>query len=304
MTTYDAELVRPKKATLAGRIVEFISRTPVHIALIAVAVIWLVPSVGLLVTSFRPRPDIASSGWWETLSTFNFTIENYREVLSGADMGESFLNSLMISIPATLLPLFIGALAAFAFSWIQFPFRDTIFLAIVALMVVPIQMSLVPMLKLFQSVGSNAFGDQAFLTGSFGGIWLAHCAFALPFCIFLLRNFFITLPRDLIEAARVDGASNFKIFWKVVLPLSVPALASFAIFQFLWVWNDLLMSLVFVQEPSLLPLTVRISQVQSTYGVEWHLLSAGSFVLMAVPLLVFFSLQRYFVQGLLAGSVK
>jgi alpha-glucoside transport system permease protein len=304
MTTQAAELVRPKPATLSGRIVEFITRSPVHIVLMIVAVIWLVPSVGLLVTSFRPRSDIASSGWWETLSTLNFTLDNYDQVLSGADMGSSFINSLFISIPATLIPLFIGALAAFAFSWINFPFRDTIFLAIVALMVVPIQMSLVPMLKLFQSLGENVFGDRTFITGSFGGIWLAHAAFALPFCIFLLRNFFITLPRDLIEAARVDGASNFRIFLKIVLPLSVPALASFAIFQFLWVWNDLLMSLVFVQEPDLLPMTVRISQVQSTYGVEWHLLSAGSFVLMAVPLLVFFSLQRFFVQGLLAGSVK
>jgi alpha-glucoside transport system permease protein len=304
MTTQAAELVRPKPATLSGRIVEFLTRSPVHIVLIIVALIWLVPSVGLLITSFRPRPDIASSGWWETLSTANFTVDNYDQVLSGADMGSSFINSLIISIPATLLPLFIGALAAFAFSWINFPFRDTIFLAIVALMVVPIQMSLVPMLKLFQSLGENVFGDRTFMTGSFGGIWLAHCAFALPFCIFLLRNFFITLPRDLIEAARVDGASNFRIFLRVVLPLSVPALASFAIFQFLWVWNDLLMSLVFVQEPGLLPMTVRISQVQSTYGVEWHLLSAGSFVLMAVPLIVFFSLQRFFVQGLLAGSVK
>jgi len=304
MTTQAAELVRPKPATLSARIVEFLTRSPVHIVLMIVAVIWLVPSVGLLITSFRPRPDIASSGWWETLSTANFTLDNYDQVLSGADMGSSFLNSLFISIPATLLPLFIGALAAFAFSWINFPFRDTIFLAIVALMVVPIQMSLVPMLKLFQSLGENVFGDRTFVTGSFGGIWLAHSAFALPFCIFLLRNFFITLPRDLIEAARVDGASNFRIFLRVVMPLSVPALASFAIFQFLWVWNDLLMSLVFVQEPDLLPMTVRISQVQSTYGVEWHLLSAGSFVLMAVPLIVFFSLQRFFVQGLLAGSVK
>ena len=304
MTTQAAELVRPKPATASARLVEFLTRSPVHIVLIIVALVWLVPSVGLLITSFRPRPDIASSGWWETFSTLNFTLDNYDQVLSGADMGSSFLNSLFISIPATLIPLFIGALAAFAFSWINFPFRDTIFLAIVALMVVPIQMSLVPMLKLFQALGENVFGDRTFITGSFGGIWLAHAAFALPFCIFLLRNFFITLPRDLIEAARVDGASNLRIFWKVILPLSVPALASFAIFQFLWVWNDLLMSLVFVQEPDLLPMTVRISQVQSTYGVEWHLLSAGSFVLMAVPLIVFFSLQRFFVQGLLAGSVK
>ena len=175
MTTQAAELVRPRSSTLAGRIVEFISRSPVHIALVVVAVIWLVPSVGLLITSFRPRPDIASSGWWETFSTLNFTIDNYREVLSGADMGSSFFNSLFISIPATLIPLFVGALAAFAFSWIRFPFRDTIFLTIVALMVVPIQMSLVPMLKLFQWIGANVFGDQTLITGSFAGIWLAHC---------------------------------------------------------------------------------------------------------------------------------
>jgi alpha-glucoside transport system permease protein len=304
MTTQAAELVRPKPSTLAGRIVEFISKTPVHIALIFLAVIWLVPSVGLLITSFRTRSDIANTGWWESLSTLNFTLDNYDQVLSGADMGSSFVNSLLIAVPATIIPLFVGALAAFAFSWIRFPFRDTIFLAIVALMVVPIQMSLVPVLIFFRNLGETLSGDKALITGSYVGIWLAHSAFALPFCIFLLRNFFITLPRDLIEAARVDGASNLRIFWKVVLPLSVPALASFAIFQFLWVWNDLLMALVFVQESSLLPLTVRISQVQSTYGVEWHLLSAGAFVLMAVPLLVFFSLQRYFVQGLLAGSVK
>jgi len=304
MTTQAAELVRPKSSTLAGRIVEFISKTPVHIALIFLAVIWLVPSVGLLITSFRTRSDIANTGWWESLSTFNFTLDNYSQVLRGADMGSSFVNSLLISVPATIIPLFIGALAAFAFSWIRFPFRDTIFLAIVALMVVPIQMSLVPVLIFFRNLGDTLTGDKALITGSYVGIWLAHSAFALPFCIFLLRNFFITLPRDLIEAARVDGASNLRIFWKVVIPLSVPALASFAIFQFLWVWNDLLMALVFVQESSLLPLTVRISQVQSTYGVEWHLLSAGAFVLMAVPLIVFFSLQRYFVQGLLAGSVK
>jgi alpha-glucoside transport system permease protein len=304
MTTQAAELVRPKSSTLAGRIVEFISKTPVHIALIFLAVIWLVPSVGLLITSFRTRSDIANTGWWESLSTLNFTLDNYSQVLRGADMGSSFVNSLLISVPATIIPLFVGALAAFAFSWIRFPFRDTIFLAIVALMVVPIQMSLVPVLIFFRNLGDTLTGDKALITGSYVGIWLAHSAFALPFCIFLLRNFFITLPRDLIEAARVDGASNLRIFWKVVIPLSVPALASFAIFQFLWVWNDLLMALVFVQESSLLPLTVRISQVQSTYGVEWHLLSAGAFVLMAVPLIVFFSLQRYFVQGLLAGSVK
>jgi alpha-glucoside transport system permease protein len=304
MTTQAYEVVRPVPTTISGRILRPLGSAPVHAALILLALIWLVPSVGLLITSFRPRPDIASTGWWETLSTFNFTLDNYRNMLNRQDMGSSFLNSFLISVPATLFPLFFGALAAYAFSWISFPFRDTIFLTIMALMVVPIQMTLVPVLRLFQDIGETMTGQQDLLTGSFAGIWIAHTTFALPFCIFLLRNFFITLPRDLIEAARVDGATNFGIFFKVVLPLSVPALASFAIFQFLWVWNDLLMALIFIQESNLLPLTVRISQVQSTYGVEWHLLSAGAFLLMAVPLAVFFSLQRFFVQGLLAGSVK
>ena len=293
-----------RPVTPSGRLVGFLTRSPVHILLVAVALIWLVPSVGLLITSFRSRSDIASSGWWETLSNFNFTLDNYQNVLSNQDMAPSFLNSLLISVPATIFPLLVGALAAFAFSWIRFPFRDTIFLAIVALMVVPAQMILVPVLRMFQDLGNGLTGQKDLITGSFVGIWIAHTTFALPFAIFLLRNFFITLPRDLIEAARVDGASNMRVFARVILPLSVPALASFAIFQFLWVWNDLLMALVFVQEPDNLPMTVRISQVQSTYGVEWHLLSAGAFALMAVPLAVFFSLQRYFVQGLLAGSVK
>ena len=304
MTSVPLDVARPRPSTLAARILEFISRAPVHLLLVGIAVIWLVPSVGLLITSFRPKGEILGSGWWEAVRSADFTFENYRDVLNNQGLGESFLNSFYISVPATLIPLFIGAMAAFAFSWISFPFRDTIFLAIVALMVIPIQMTLVPVLRLFQDMGTYMTGQKDFITGSFIGIWIAHATFALPFCIFLLRNFFITLPRDLIEAARVDGASNFRIFLRVVLPLSVPALASFAIFQFLWVWNDLLMALVFVQEQELRPMTVRISEVQTTYGVEWHLLSAGAFVLMAVPLIVFFSLQRFFVQGLLAGSVK
>jgi alpha-glucoside transport system permease protein len=267
-------------------------------------VLWLVPTVGLLVTSFRPRADIQSSGWWDALFNWSWTVKNYDLVLEGQGMGSSFFNSALIAFPSTIFPLFIGALAAFAFSWIRFPFRDTIFLFIVALMVVPIQSAFVPILIEFQELGSFLSGRKNLLTGWYWGIWIAHTVFALPFCIFLLRNFFVTLPRDLIEAARVDGASNWKIFRSVVLPLSVPALASFGIFQFLWVWNDLLMALVFIQEGDYLPMTVRITQLLGTYGAEWHLLSAASFLLMSVPLLVFFALQRYFVQGLLAGSVK
>ncbi len=294
MATAEAA-VRPAAATPSARLVKFISRAPVHLGLLVVAFIWLVPTVGLAVTSFRPRDEIQASSWWSSITDWSFTLHNYSDVLSRANMDTAFVNSIIITVPATLLPLALAAGAAYAFSWISFPFRDTIFLLIVALMVVPVQMALVPLLTLFRDLG---------IANGFGGIWLAHTAFGLPLGIFLLRNFFITLPRDLIEAARVDGASNLRIFLKVVLPLSVPALASFGIFQFLWVWNDLLMSIIFIQNGDLLPMTVRINQMQTTYGGEWHLLSAGAFLLMIVPLAVFFALQRYFVQGLLAGSVK
>jgi alpha-glucoside transport system permease protein len=294
MATAAEVTVRPR-ATPSARVLGFISRTPVHVALLLIAVIWLVPTIGLAVTSFRPRSEIQASSWWSSLTEWNFTLHNYDEVLSRGNMDSAFVSSLMITIPSTLFPLAIAALAAYAFSWISFPFRDTIFLVIVALLVVPVQMAFVPLLTLFRDLG---------IANWYGGIWLAHTAFGLPLGIFLLRNFFITLPRDLIEAARVDGASNFRIFLRVVLPLSVPALAAYGIFQFLWVWNDLLMAFIFIQNSDLLPMTVRINQLQTTYGVEWHLLSAGSFLLMIVPLIVFFALQRYFVQGLLAGSVK
>jgi alpha-glucoside transport system permease protein len=294
MATAEVTVQRPA-ATTSEKAMRVISRTPVHVALLVIAVIWLVPTIGLAVTSFRPRSDIQSSSWWSSLTHFNFTLHNYDLVLSNAKMGSAFVNSLMITIPSTLLPLALAAMAAYAFSWINFPGRDSIFLMIVALMVVPIQMALVPLLRLFRDLS---------LADWYWGIWVAHTAFGLPLGIFLLRNFFITLPRDLIEAAKVDGASHARIFLKVVLPLSVPALASFAIFQFLWVWNDLLMALIFVQNSDLWPMTIRINQMQSTYGIEWHLLSAGAFLLMIVPLAVFFALQRYFVQGLLAGSVK
>jgi alpha-glucoside transport system permease protein len=288
-----ATLVRPR--TVSERLVRFISRSPIHIALLVIAVIWLVPTIGLAVTSFRPRSDALSSGWWHVFSS-HLTLANYSEVLHGAGMGHAFLNSVYITLPSTIMPLLFGALAAYAFAWTRFPLRDTTFLLIVALMVVPVQTSFVPLLKLFREHGH--------LNNEFYGIWLAHTAFGLPLAIFLFRNFFITLPKDLIEAARMDGASELSVFRKVVLPLSVPALASFGIFQFLWVWNDLLMALVFISDPSKRPMTVQINDMLSTYNQEFHILAAGGFLLMLVPLIVFFALQRYFVQGLLAGSVK
>jgi alpha-glucoside transport system permease protein len=288
-----AQIARPR--TFSERLVAFISRSPVHIALIAIAAIWLVPTIALLITSVRPRSDVLSSGWWHVFSS-HLTLGAYGEVLHAGGMQHAFLNSLYITVPSTLIPLTLGALAAYAFAWTRFPFRDTTFLFIVALMVVPVQTAFVPLLKLFREHGH--------LNTEFYGIWLAHSAFGLPLAIFLFRNFFITLPKDLIEAARMDGASELAVFRKVVLPLSVPALASFGIFQFLWVWNDLLMALIFVSDPSKQPMTVKITQLLSTYNQEFHILAAGGFLLMLVPLAVFFALQRYFVQGLLAGSVK
>jgi alpha-glucoside transport system permease protein len=282
--------------TRSERLVRLLSRTPLHIALVGIALIWLVPTVGLALTSFRKPPAIASSGWWHSLTQWDWTLHNYDSVITATGMGHAWVNSVIITVPATLLPLTLGALAAFGFAWVPFPFRDTLFLLIVALMIVPIQTSLVPLLKFFANNGH--------LNNHYYGIWLAHTAFGLPLAVFLLRNFFVTLPKDLIEAARIDGASNLAIFRRIVVPLSVPALASFAIFQFLWVWNDLLMALIFVSDPSKQPMTVRIPYLLSTYGQEYNLLAAAAFLLMALPLAVFFALQRYFVQGLLAGSVK
>jgi len=295
MATVDSA-VQVRATTRSERMVRFITRTPLHFVLIAISLLWLVPTVGLALTSFRKPPAIASSGWWHSISQWDWTLKNYDAVINATGMGHAWVNSVIITVPATILPLTLGALAAFGFAWVPFPFRDTLFLIIVALMIVPIQTSLVPLLKLFASWGH--------LNNSYYGIWLAHTAFGLPLAVFLLRNFFITLPKDLIEAARMDGASNFAIFRRIVIPLSVPALASFAIFQFLWVWNDLLMALIFVSDPAKQPMTVRIPYLLSTYGQEYNLLAAASFLLMILPLAVFFALQRYFVQGLLAGSVK
>jgi alpha-glucoside transport system permease protein len=295
MATVDSA-VQIRTQTRSERLVRLLTRTPLHIALVGIALIWLVPTVGLALTSFRKPPAIASSGWWHSLTQWDWTLHNYDSVITATGMGHAWVNSVIITVPATILPLTLGALAAFGFAWVPFPFRDTLFLLIVALMIVPIQTSLVPLLKLFANHGH--------LNQHYYGIWLAHTAFGLPLAVFLLRNFFVTLPKDLIEAARIDGASNLAIFRRIVVPLSVPALASFAIFQFLWVWNDLLMALIFVSDPSKQPMTVRIPYLLSTYGQEYNLLAAAAFLLMILPLVVFFSLQRYFVQGLLAGSVK
>ena len=295
MTALAEPVIEPPAKTPAEKIVRFIRKTPIHIGLMAVAVFWLVPTLGLLITSFRPRSDIQTTGWWTVFTgNLQFTTQNYADVIGAQNMLNAFINSLSITIPATIIPLILASLAAFAFAWVSFPLRDTIFLIIVSLLMVPIQMVLIPLSRLFGDIG---------IGGSFLGIWIVHTTFALPFGIFLLRNFFITLPRDLIEAARIDGASSWNIFRRVVVPLSVPAIASYGIFQFLWVWNDLLIALVFAPRTGQ-PMTVRVTSLLGTYASEWNLLAAAAFLVMVVPLVVFFSLQRYFVQGLLAGSVK
>jgi alpha-glucoside transport system permease protein len=297
MTALENTTVQAPPRTLSERIARIVGRSPVHIILVVTALFWLIPSIGLLVTSFRPSADMRATGWWDISTWTNFTIDNYQRVIEAEGMGGAFINSLWIVIPSTILPLLIASMAAFALAWVKFPFRDTIFLIIVALLMVPVQIGFIPLVAAMRDSGLP-------LLTTYAGVWLAHTAFALPFGIFLLRNFFITLPKDLIEAARIDGASNWMIFRTIVVPLSVPAIAAYGIFQFLWVWNDLLMALVYAQRNAIQPMTVKVTQLLGTYATEWSLLAAAAFLVMAVPMIVFISLQRYFVQGLLAGSVK
>jgi alpha-glucoside transport system permease protein len=283
--------------TVSQRIAHRLSRGPLHAAIIAISVMWMVPTVGLFVSSFREKAAISTSGWWTAFQTpSEFTLANYEQVLTTQGMGQSFMNSLIISLPATILLMFVAALAAYAFSWMEFRGREALFLIVVGLLVVPIQLTLIPVLRLYAGLE---------LTGTFPAIWLAHVAYGLPFAIFLLRNFFIALPKDLLESAFLEGASHFRAFMRIVLPLSVPALAALGIFQFLWVWNDLLVALVYLGGVrDVAPMTVTISSLVSSFGSNWQLLTAAAFVSMVLPLIVFFALQRYFVEGILAGAVK
>ena len=267
------------------------------ILVVVIGLLWSVPTFGLFVASFRPAQLITTTGWWTGLvPPWHYTIENYANVIQAQGLGRAFLNTLIITIPGTLFPLLLGAFAAYAFAWLKFPGRDWLFFGVVALLVVPSQIALGPVFTVFSSIG---------LTGTYFAVWIAHTAFGLPFSVFLLRNFFAALPKDLMESAHIDGASTWRTFWTIVLPLSVPALASLGIFQFLWVWNDLLVSLIFLGgNPSVAPLTLTVANLVGTYGENYPILTAAAFISMAVPLIVFFSLQRYFVRGLLAGSVK
>ena len=287
-------------AVRAGWRPAFIRSLPLRLTVLVICALWTIPTLGLLVTSVRDPALIATSGWWTSLlhpfEPNQWTLSNYETVLSSDGMGNAFINSLVVTIPSVAIPITIAAFAAYAFAWVPFRGRGILFTIVVALLVVPIQMSLIPILQIY------AAGN---LYGSFLGIWLAHTGFGLPLAIFLLYNFMSQLPRDLFESAAIDGASALQVFTRLVLPLSIPAIGAIAIFQFLWVWNDLLVALVFLgpgADVRVLP--TALYNLIGSRGGSWHLLTAGAFITMVVPLLVFLLLQRAFVRGILAGSVK
>ncbi len=273
------------------------------IVLIFLSALWLLPTVGLFITSLRAKGDAQTSGWWDVfLNPFsqNWDLSSYTQVLTENKLATSFISSMAVTIPATILPLLFAAYAAFGFTFLTFKGREFFFSVIIGLLVVPLQGALVPVLKMFISF-TDKTGIE--ISGQYAAAWFVHSAFAMPLAISILRNYMMTIPNTLIEAARMDGASNFTIFWRLVLPISVPALASFAIFQFLWVWNDYLIAFVFVgnERPVL---TYTLLAMLGQYGEGWQAVAAGSFISLSVPLLVFFSLQRYFIRGLTAGAVK
>ena len=273
------------------------------VVLVVLSALWLLPTVGLFITSLRAKGDAQTSGWWDVLLnpfSQDWDLSSYTSVLTENKLATSFISSLAVTIPATILPLLFAAYAAFGFTFLTFRGREFFFSVIIGLLVVPLQGALVPVLKMFISF-TDKTGIE--ISGQYAAAWFVHSAFAMPLAIYILRNYMMTIPNTLIEAARMDGASNFTIFWRLVLPISVPALASFAIFQFLWVWNDYLIAFVFVgnERPVL---TYTLLAMLGQYGEGWQAVAAGSFISLSVPLLVFFTLQRYFIRGLTAGAVK
>jgi alpha-glucoside transport system permease protein len=290
--TADGPVIVPEST--AQKIVRYLGKTPVYIVLVFLGLLWLVPTLGLLLTSLVVPAEIGSAGWWEVFSKPSLaTLDNYGDILGNEAITSAIWTTVWISLGATIIPIIVAALAGYAFAWLEFPGRDWLFIGVVALLVVPIQMALIPIFSLYNDLG---------LFDTIVGIVLFHTAFGLPFAIFLLRSFFIGIPKDLIEAARIDGASELRIFARVILPLGLPAIASLAIFQFLWVWNDLLVALTFGQETQ--PITVAIFSQLRSFGANLELIAPAAFLSLAIPLAVFFAFQRYFVQGLLAGSVK
>ena len=296
-----------KRLRWSERISAGVSSAGLNVAVVALTLAWIVPTLGLLINSFRQGGAFNTSGWWTALAPpFQFTLDSYRAVLGASDLAPSFFNSFMITIPATLIPTAIAAFAAYAFAWMKFWGRNWIFLALVGLLAVPLQLTFIPLLTLAVKLGLNSGNTlPGGLNAGFLAVWIAHTGYGLPFAIYLLANFFRVLPTDLFESAEIDGAGPVTVFFRLVLPLSVPALASLVIFQFLWVWNDLLVALIYVGgTPEVAPLTVTLTNLVGSLGQHREYLTAAAFVSMIVPLIVFFTLQRYFVRGILAGSVK
>lgn len=277
-----------------------ITKIIINVFLLTIMFVWILPTLGLLITSVRPASAVSSSGWWTVFSSplefTQFTLENYQQVLNVNNMDIAFRNSFIIAIMGTLLPVSIAAFAAFGLAKLRFRGRMVIYGLIVGLLVIPLQLTFIPILRFFNILN---------ISGTFVGLWIAHTGYGMPFSVFLLYNFFSSLPDDLFEAAYIDGASMWVVFYKLALPLSVPALASLVIFQFLWTWNDLLVALIYLGgTQDVAPVTVRLANLVGSYGQNWHVLTAGAFISIIVPLIIFFSLQRYFVRGILAGSVK
>jgi len=297
MTAPTEVAVRPTASTGPKPRRSLLRRWPLHLSIAVIMAMWLVPTIGTFVNSFRPGTAIRFEGWWTALSPpFDFTLENYAHVFTREGMSDAFINSLILTIPATIIPITVACFAAYAFAWMDFPFRNTLFVIVVGLLVVPLQMTFVPLQILFREAG---------LAGSFVAVWLAHTGFGLPFGLYLLRNFMGSLPTAVFESAAIDGASEMTAFFRLAIPMSVPAIAALAIFQFLWVWNDLLVALIFLG-PNIPnhPMTVALANLVDSLGGNWHYLTAAAFIQMALPVTVFLFLQRYFTSGLLAGSVK
>jgi alpha-glucoside transport system permease protein len=296
MATAAAEVRRPNvvEESLATRIIRVAGKAPVHFVLVLVGLLWLVPTLGLFLTSLFSPTDVNSLGWWEIFSKPSLaTFQNYQDVWDNPAIHSAFFTTIWISLGGTILPIVVAALAGYAFAWLDFPGRDWLFVLVIALLVVPLQMALIPMFRLYSDLG---------IFDTVLSLVLFHTAFGLPFAIFLLRNFFIGIPKELLEAARIDGASEIRIFLRLILPLGLPAIASLAIFQFLWTWNDLLVALSLARDTQ--PLTVAIFSQLRQFGNNLEVIAPASFLSLVVPLAVFFAFQRYFVQGLLAGSVK
>lgn len=283
------------RESLGGRIAGAVSGGLVRVFLIVVGLFWLVPTIGLLLSSLRSPEDMSASGWWKVFSQpSQLTFHSYKTLLENSDITNSLWNTVLITVPATILVVVIGSLAGYAFAWMEFPGRDWWFLGVVSLLVVPVQVALIPIAQLFGKLG---------LFGTIFGVILFHVGYGLPFAVFLLRNFFAEIPRELLEAARLDGAGELRLFARVVMPLGGPAIASLGIFQFLWVWNDMLVALVFTKS-STQPITVALQTQVRQFGNNIDVLAPGAFISMVIPLAVFFAFQRQFVSGVMAGAVK